>query len=57
MQEAFIASGCFNIPTPCPDPILWLVVGTIIGLWMASTIWLAYLHRLKEIEEEMEDEE
>lgn len=57
MQEALIASGCFNIPTPCPDPILWLVVGTIIGLWMASTIWLAYLHRLKEIEEEMEDEE
>jgi len=46
-----IKEGCQFIPTPCPDPIVWLVVGVIVGLWAASSIWLAYIRGMKEKEE------
>jgi len=52
ISELAIKEGCFNIPPPCPDPVLWLVLGMIVGLWVASCIWVAYIKGLNEKQEE-----
>jgi hypothetical protein len=51
IAELAVREGCYNTPLPCPDPIVWLVVGVIVGLWAASSIWLAYIRGLKDKED------
>lgn len=57
ISELAIREGCYNLSPSCPDPLVWLVVGVIVGLWAASSIWLAYIRRLKYPVEIKGDEE
>jgi len=52
ISELAIKEGCFNTQLPCPDPVLWLAVGVIVGLWIASCLWVAYIRELKAKQEE-----
>jgi len=47
IAELAIKEGCYNMPLPCPDPIIWLVVGVVVGLWISSVFWMTYIHRMQ----------
>jgi hypothetical protein len=57
ISELAIKEGCYTIPSHCPDPIIWLVIGVVVGLWISSVFWMAYIHRMQMNQKETGDSE
>jgi hypothetical protein len=57
ISENVIREGCVPIIKACPDPILWLAAGIVIGLWAASSIWLMYIHKMQNDTKDERDHE